>query len=99
MVTLAKRETEEFVLVVGRYETLQNLEQVVPASLWSCRQCHERLLQQPCVDLLLAGCIGCGLGSFAVKPASVWAFVFVGMGMAFLMEWRNSRKVDRASNS
>jgi len=34
-----------------------------------------------------------------VKRASIWAFVLVGTGMAFLLEWRYCRKIDRASNS
>lgn len=31
-----------------------------------------------------------------VKPALVWAAVFIGTGIAFFLEWRYSRKLRRA---
>lgn len=34
-----------------------------------------------------------------VKPAAVWAAVIVGTGIAFLLEWRYSRKLKGAVNS
>jgi positive regulator of sigma E activity len=34
-----------------------------------------------------------------VKPVLVWAVVLVGTGIAFILEWRYSRKLKRAAVS
>jgi positive regulator of sigma E activity len=34
-----------------------------------------------------------------VKPVLVWAVVLVGTGIAFLLEWRYSRKLKKAAVS
>jgi hypothetical protein len=34
-----------------------------------------------------------------IKPAAIWTVVFVGTGIAFLLEWRYSRKLSGAASS